>query len=271
MQRISRTLLRTCRSTPNLQLRALTSPAAAALEYPLPRQSVVQEYTRPSPNNHHHHNARSAHLPIHRNDQLLNHHHHQSSSSSSSSSGAPNTTAAAAGQFRQSQTSATIFITSLNKGGIDLTPSGTKALSQILTPVPYSAISSSWLKLLDSAITTSHLNSPTQNRTNRHTGKRLQPLSSKLVWKEWVSRQVDGLAERFVAMEGWGGVVDFEYWIGDGGVVVKGDEEVRRILEVMVRNGWVVPVAEVDGEDGGVFEVVRPGKVGRFEAGKFAF
>ncbi|KAF3158113.1 hypothetical protein TWF788_004945 [Orbilia oligospora] len=59
-------------------------------------------------------------------------------------------------------------------------------------------------------------------------------------------------------MEGWDGVHNLEYWLGDDGLVVKGDEEVRRILEVLVRNGWVVAVAE-EGADG-VYEVVRPGK-----------
>ena len=70
-------------------------------------------------------------------------------------------------------------------------------------------------------------------------------------------------------MEGWDGVWNLEYWLGDDGLVVKGDEGVRRILEVLVRNGWVVTVAE-EGEEG-VYEVVRPGKVGRFKGEKFTF
>lgn len=82
--------------------------------------------------------------------------------------------------------------------------------------------------------------------------------------------QVDVLAKRFVVMEGWDGVWNLEYWIGDDGLVVRGDEEVKRILEVLVRNGWVVVVGEDGGEAGG-FEVVRPGRVGRLEGEKFTF
>ncbi|KAF3089762.1 hypothetical protein TWF103_000693 [Orbilia oligospora] len=199
---IHRPILRSCASTPNLQLRSLTSPAAAALDYHCqqPRQKDV---------NHHHHRHQNEYT------RLQN------------------------------------------------------PLSQILSPIPFTNISSSWLKSVESAILTSHLNCPTADHTNRANGKKIKPQWSSRSWKDWVKYQVDVLAERFVAMEGWDGVHNLEYWLGDDGLVVKGDEEVRRILEILVRNGWVVAVAE-EGADG-VYEVVRPGKVGRFEADRFTF
>ncbi|KAK6504247.1 hypothetical protein TWF506_002451 [Arthrobotrys conoides] len=267
-------ILRSCTSTPNLQVRSLTSPAAAALDYHCqqPRQQDVNHH-----HHHRHHNEytrlqnRSVHVStIHHEPPVAPHSILQSSSSSSSSSTIPSLSSSSPSQspYRHG-VSANIFISSLTTGGIDLTPSGAKALSQILSPIPFSNISSSWLKSLESAILTSHLNSPTTNHTNRDNGKKLQPQWSARSWKDWVKYQVDVLAERFVAMDGWDGVYNLEYWLGDDGLVVKGDEEVRRILEVLVRNGWVVAVAEEGGE--GVYEVVRPGKVGRFEGERFTF
>ncbi|KAK6505637.1 hypothetical protein TWF481_007528 [Arthrobotrys musiformis] len=248
---IARPILRSCSSTPNLQLRSLTSPAAAALEYhsPQPRQQ-----------DHHHHNQyprlqnRAVHLPSIR---------HESPVAQPPLSHTPSQST-----HPRHGVSANVFLTSLNKGGIDLTPSGLTLLTQILSPIPFTTISSSWLKSLESAILTSHLNNPTTNHTCRANGKKLQPITSVRPWKEWVKYQVGVLSERFVAMEGWDAAWSFEYWLGDDGLVVSGDEEVKRILEVLVRNGWVVAVSE-GGE--GVYEVVRPGRVGRFEGEKFTF
>ncbi|KAK6532882.1 hypothetical protein TWF281_007054 [Arthrobotrys megalospora] len=279
MFRIPKTLpLRTLRSTTstgNLQLRALTSPAAAALkEYHHAQPPPSSSSSRQQDNHHHHQYShlqnRSVHVStLHREQLLLQ---TLSSSSYSSSSSLPQPPHLP--PSLRPKTSSNVFISSLQRGGIDLTPLGTKSLSQILSPIPFTSITPTWLTNLDSAIQSSHLNSPLQNHTNPSTGKRLQPTYSKKPWEEWVKYQVDKLVERFVRMEGWEEVWDgFEYLLMDEGLVVRGDEEVRRILEVLVRNGWVVSVEEDGiGEDGGYgYEVVSPGRVGRFEGEKFAF
>ncbi|KAF3223242.1 hypothetical protein TWF192_010475 [Orbilia oligospora] len=271
---IHRPILRSCASTPNLQLRSLTSPAAAALDYHCqqPRQKDAKHHHRHQ-NEYNRLQNRSVHVSSIRHEPPVVPPSLLQPSSTISSFSSPSTSSSSAASSSQSSyhhgVSANIFLSSLVNGGIDITPSGTEALSQILSPIPFTNISSSWLKSVESAILTSHLNCPTADHTNRASGKKIQPQWSSRSWKDWVKYQVDVLSERFVAMEGWDGVHNLEYWLGDDGLVVKGDEEVRRILEVLVRNGWVVAVAE-EGADG-VYEVVRPGKVGRFEADRFTF
>ncbi|KAK6540930.1 hypothetical protein TWF694_008314 [Orbilia ellipsospora] len=145
---------------------------------------------------------------------------------------------------RPSKSAAVLFY-SFRKSGIDVTPTGYKTLAQILTDVPFhNAIDSAWIKQVEAAILS-------YDRVRRQWGHKqttkvsnIQPSHSKKTWAEWLGYQIDRFNERLIANTDWHGVYDFDMFLMDEGLKIGGDEEVKRILEVLVRNGWVLPVEE---------------------------
>ncbi|KAF3928304.1 hypothetical protein AA313_de0209208 [Arthrobotrys entomopaga] len=105
---------------------------------------------------------------------------------------------------------------------------------------------SAWIKQVEAAIISYDRNKHEWGnmQTTKVSNKCIQPPHSKKTWKEWLGYQIDRFNERLIANTDWHGVYDFDMFLMDEGLRIGGDEEVKRILEVLVRNGWVMPVEE---------------------------
>ncbi|KAF3941001.1 hypothetical protein ABW19_dt0209973 [Dactylella cylindrospora] len=160
-------------------------------------------------------------------------------------------------------TSATVLIYSLRWSQIEITQKGLQKIGDILHGIPFHGVTTVWIRQVAKALEESGddfrgcapsppVPSPSEVRGNRGPRHRLQSYYSRStatpeeLAETTTQRRIDRLQERILANPDWGHVY-FEAVLTEDGVrAMGGDEEIRRVVEVLLRNGWVEPLEDVE-------------------------